>query len=337
MPNPQKLLILGFSCTDTDDGYASYLGAKLRLVRPDLHVVRCALGGLAPPVVPGILKQILTKTPGFTHVLLEINTSIYSWLPSSTVVQAKDIIRDIIATAIDSGAQPFFLFLNRKNENEKKIDFDKLLRDECIACDLHYLDLSKNIEHIFGRGWFERHYRDDVHTNEAGGRSQAGVVLPSITAFLDRQNAVTTVRNRPRLTSHATSICELLGKEASGYFARKDHHQPYLTIGIQDKLEINFPNTTLVQGLSFVMGPWSGNFKVDLRYGKTSESRIVSAFDERSYYPRLGYRALKGNEPIAVDALSLSFSDKAEEVKLIKGERAQLPPEIRIVDLFIAE
>lgn len=65
--NNQKLLLIGFSCTDTDDGYAAFLKEELAATHPNMEVERCALGGLAPPVIPATLKQILIPEACFTH------------------------------------------------------------------------------------------------------------------------------------------------------------------------------------------------------------------------------------------------------------------------------
>lgn len=101
-------------------------------------------------------------------------------------------------------------------------------------------------------------------------------------------------------------------------------------------VELNFINPMLVHGLSFIMGPWSGNFRLTQSYNGQKESKLVSAIDERSYYPRLGYRALRGNEPVKLTSVQMQFSDRADDIKLIKCDKVNNPCDIKLVDLFVS-
>lgn len=120
----KKLLLLGFSCTDTSDGYASFLIEKLRAAQPNLEIVRCALGGLAPPVIAATLRNIISADQEITHVIFEISTSIYPWLPTSNITQAKKIVKDALSAAIESDVQPFILILHRQEAEKQLVDFN---------------------------------------------------------------------------------------------------------------------------------------------------------------------------------------------------------------------
>lgn len=334
-----KLLILGFSCTDTEDGYAAYLVQKLKVTNPDLGVLRCALGGLAPPVVPGVFKTLITEDPAVTHVLYEISTSIYAWLEGASADQARDIIRDLICTAMDKGVAPAFLILHRGEQRPLRVDLTAIIEEEAQAADLTCLNLADHMEQIFGRGWQTRLYRDDVHTNEAGGRSQAGLCLPVIRHFLRRALPDMTRKPRPSCRYTAQSILDFCESgRATGVFARKDYRRTYVDLAETDTLRIDLGDTRRVLGLSFVMGPMAGNFAATLVQPDGKErTHVISAIDERSYYQRIGFRSFNSYAGQSATALILQFHDRAEDLRLLKGARDPFPTRLRLADIFFID
>lgn len=332
-----KLLMVGFSCTDTSDGYAEYLVEKLRITEPGISVRRCALGGMAPPIVPAALKTMLQDEPDVSHVLFEVSTSIYAWLEDTTVEKALDVIRDMIATALDHGVPPVFLMLHREEDRPRQIDFDDLLRQECRDADIQYIDLATNMEQLFGRGWFERQYRDPVHTNEAGGRSQASFALPTVRQFLLRPIDNIKFNRRPRRTLNVASISDLSGVAAAENFKRKDYQRPFVKLEEVGRIDIEFEKPLEVLGVTFAIGPWSGNFTMHVASDSGIQTVHAQAYDERAYYSRLGFRALNGYDGATVGRISFTFRDRALDMQQIKGERDPFPCHIRLIDLLYFE
>lgn len=331
-----SILLLGFSCTDTEDGYAAFLEQKLKEVDPSILISRCGLGGLAPPIIPAVLRTQIESGGRYTHVLLEISTSIYQWLETTTPGQARDVIRDIIYTALSLGIRPCFLMLHRVEATTPFVNLNEIIREESIRSRTDYIDLSRNMDQIFGRGWFDRHYRDAVHTNEAGGRAHASYALPQLLNILDHDKYDKMTFALPTEGRRAASVAELTGLDAAGTFRRKSYERPYVILKEKEQITVKFPEPRRAMAVTFIMGPWSGSFYMELS-GEIVKKLNVNAFDERSYYPRLGLRTINGYAGSDVKEMTFSFSSRCEEVALIKGKRNPYPAEIRLVDIIILD
>lgn len=334
--NP-ALAVFGFSCTDTADGYAEFLIKKLKNIRADMRIDRYAFGGLAPPIVPALLRKIIKSKRDITHVLLEISTSIYQWLDGATEAAAREIVSEVISVCVEEGVHPIFLLLYR---NERKVitcDINEIIKVECLKKDVMFIDLASDMNETFGMGWLERHYRDDVHTNETGGRSQASMILPIIKYFLEKPTPSFSTKRKYNKNSYLLPVHELKGIRQDGNFTRKDYEAGYARIESGEAAVIELDCPKLIIGFSFVYGPWSGDIRYTAETDRGEVTGLATAFDERSYYERLGFKSFDSYRPINASKITFTYSNPNSDVRLLKGTTQLTDKHIRIVDLFLEE
>lgn len=333
MSRDKKILFLGFSCTELGDGYTKYLGPELTSRVEGLSTLRCGLGGLTPPMVPSTLKSIHKNEPDISHVLFEISTSLYAWNSDTTTEEATDIVVDLIYYCKLHKIKPFFLILYRKSLKSPVIDLNGVIKSCCKAQNVDYLDLSDEFFARYDADFVESLFRDVVHTNMRGARLFTDLSAPYIVKWLLETCKDTETSMVPKYERVALPICELIDRNPSGFFKRRDYVRPYLEISETELCHIKFAHPTNISALTFVLGPSSANFKIC--FSENGENWVqVRGFDKRCYYERLGSRPINFYTGRTVSNILIRFNDRGENISLLKGERAAFPAKIKLVDII---
>lgn len=331
--SPIKLLILGFSCTELGTGYTKPLMPALKAECPGLTIFRCGLGGLSPPVIPSFLAHLHANTGPFTHVVLEISTSVYQWLERVTPQTMTDVVRDIFQSCRELGIAPFVLMLYRRDHKVPRVRFNDILRRECTFANVPYLDLAENFLKVYGADFANSILSDVVHTTPTGGRLQADLSQWRLLHWLSCAITIPSVDRPIRFRRVSLPVDALVGDDLPRTsFKRRDFTCSCVVVKEGQSLSLQFDEPRRIMGVSFVHGPSSGFFQITPD-GDHQSATIVPAFDKRCYYSRVGFRAFNAYIGRWVRSLRFDIVDGHQEVSLLKGVRDDGPADIRLIDV----
>ena len=314
-----KLLVLGFSLTAVQDGYTQPFRERLARSNPELAVDFCGLGGLNPTFVPIALANILGKDT-YTHVLLEISTSIYGRITTDTDEDIEDLVFDILTLIADHGASVAFAKFFRMGHDYKSQKFDTILDRIAQTYAIPLVNLADGLVDERGIDFAVSTLRDDVHTNASGSEFQADALMAELGVWF--------ASGRPVSVPRPTYLRQIFLPQQDDEFAKQNYAFACLKIAEGERLSVEM-SETLITGMAYIMGPDSGDFRVGLN---GTHDYALTAFDERCYYERIGMRRLGPRF-----ATSLTVDQKADlpTVPLLKGEAYLGPRNLRLLGFTI--
>lgn len=324
----RRLLVVGFSCTAVTEGFTKYLKEKLAETDPDLDVKLCGFGGLAPPVVSTAMDRMFKQQGPFTHVIMEIATSIYALNTQDTIEAAQDLVDECVERVVKAGAKPAFLLLYRKGFENPKLRFNDVLRQRAEEFGYPVVDLAEGAIKQRGMEFIHSLLVDDVHTNAAGSEFHAEKAIEQLKDWLTDSTAPQRTRAaNQRRNSMATSPFS----KTVGVFEKQDYKLEYSLIPEGKSLTIAPLYPIRLFALTFLYGPKTGNIKITTDTGRPF---TLQAYDDTSYYRRMGMRnvgaPMKGR---LIRQITFEQLPGIPDVKLRKGVVDPSPREGQIVDL----
>lgn len=313
MPPRQRLLIFGFSCTSLRQGYATTLLPSLRSTSEHTEVVVSGLGGLGPPVVPFALDRLLAERGPFTHVLLEIGTSIYARTARESEAEATALIHECAHRITAARARPALLLLHRDGLDPQRIRWNDLLRSYCEAHQIPLIDLAEGLIADIGIEGVHSLLRDNVHTTPEGSRVLSDRMLPGILAWLASEDPVPQldapefVRKAHELAPHAV---------ATDRFEGNNFAMNCAVLEGGESLSVQFARPLRAFGITFVYGPRSGTFSITLNGDHEFE---FAGYDEFSFYRRIGMRSFGPPQGRWVSSIAIKQRSELPDVQLKAG------------------
>ncbi len=329
--NNARILLLGFSCTEVGNGYTKELVPGLKREFPEAEIFRCGLGGLSPPIVSAFLKNLHETKGPFTHVVLEISTSLYAWQKEADPQSCRDTLLDLLLLCNEIDAIPLFLMLHRKSLKPTTVDLNGIIRDVCTETQTEYIDLAEGLAQKYGSDFANSMLRDEVHTNDMGGMLQSDLALWRIIHWVNFTSKSNVAIN-PRLRRVPISFLDLMPETvSSGLFTRRDYEQNYFEYSSEKPLEIHFDKPKSILGFSFLMGPHGGYLKFGI---DGPPDKTIRAYDERCYYTRVGFKFVNGFSGRLVSSLQFQSDSGHEQIELLKGQRDDGPARHRFLDII---
>ena len=320
-----KVLLLGFSVTADSNGYVPVVKRLLSSV--GITVDYCGVGGVIPTPLPHILTTVNAERGPYTHVFLEIATSVYGMKLGSTDNDGLDLLYDIFCVTQKTGAQIGMINLYRSNFDYQYHYFDMLIEALCARYSVPLLDLGHGLLAQKGAEFCATLLRDTVHTSDAGSQFQGEEVAKFVAATV-----VSSSRNKvipvPRFNRHALDARELVPWYEKKQFKRSGLLINYIEIGECSSERISLPIGTKIIGVSFLSGPQSGRFL--LRLGSEGREVKVEAYDEHCFYERYNFMRFA---VAACDSVTIEQLPGRPDIKLRKGEVDSGPRIAKIVAL----
>ena len=222
--------------------------------------------------------------------------------------------------------------LFRKKHKPQTVNFNAIIVDICRECNIQYIDLAEKFEADYGTAFANSILRDNVHTNVTGGILQSDLILWRLIHWMQTSTLDVTPLIQPEFRRVPIRFLDIASEEyPSGKFSRRDYERDYLEISQDKTLEIIFKNPKKIMGFSFEIGPQSGFFEFTIDGGQTSQ--LVKAYDERSYYTRLGFKSFNTYKGRKVIKLKFRHVGGHENVTLLRGQRNENHPKIRLLDV----
>ena len=325
----RKVLIIGFSCTELSDGYAAALSEMLTERFIGIQIFRCGLGGLNPHVIPSAIEKLNQTHGPFTHVILEVSTSIYAWNTRDSFDLAADLAVDIAYKASISGARTAILLLYRHEKQPALVPWNDILRDLAVREGYPIVDLAEGFIKDRGIDYALSLLRDVTHTTKEGSRIQAELILNALAGWLTDTSPGKVSRNSI-VNRSSVSFADLTGA-ASQLFRRLDATFPYIELAAGESIRIDFPKPVLTNGITFVYGPWGGRVSMSV---DDEEPIYFDCIDDRSYYERLGLRYFNPRDGRNVTRIELKQENFRPAVSLLRGEVDSEPPKARLVSIL---
>lgn len=328
-----RVLLLGFSCTELGDGYTKTLMPSLQQALPGVEIFRCGLGGLTPPTIPFFLQRLQETKGPFTHVVLEISTSSYQWLAGVEASSTRDVLLDTLQLCRDSQVQPIFLMLYRKAHKKPTILLNDIIRSVSSETNTPCIDLAEGFSDKYGHEFAQSLLRDVVHTNATGGALQADLALWRLVYWLRMPPEPPLLPVKPRFRRIPISADTLApARFTRGTFSRRDLQQTYVEVPEGEVLTLDLGQPRQVMGVSYAMGPTTGYFSMSID-GGAADPIVVPGFDQRCYYPRMGFRQFNTYKGRKIQSLTLQVVPGHEDIVLLKGERPPGAACLQIVDI----
>jgi hypothetical protein len=322
-----RLLVLGFSNTGLRAGYTGPLKTLLAERHPELELFVCGLGGLSPHVVPVAFERMQRRHGPFTHVVLEIATSVYARSTADTPEQAGQLILDCLHRVAESGARPALLHLFRTDLTEARLPFARLLTEAATAHGYPVVDLAEDLVRRKGEDFVRGLLRDTVHTTPEGSLYQAEEVLAALEGWL-RSTAPAAIPPRPALRRLGLALQPFARR--AGLFHWQDFLCETGVIEAEETLTVELPEPLRVFGLTYLVGPRTGR----LEFGLDDRMVAIEAFDEHAHFVRLGLRVLAPSQQGLVRRVSLRQDPAMPQVSLKRGTPDEGPREGQVVDLL---
>lgn len=95
--------------------------------------------------MPPILKEAQKQHGPFTHVLLEVTSSVFTQSAFASEEMAKELLSDVIHTVEEMGALPSFLLHYRDHQGKDKIGFEVINKEFCLNYKIPFLDLGEGL------------------------------------------------------------------------------------------------------------------------------------------------------------------------------------------------
>ncbi|WBV44030.1 SGNH/GDSL hydrolase family protein [Pseudoroseomonas cervicalis] len=322
-----RLLVLGFSNTALNTGYTAPLRRLLGRSHPELEIRVCGLGGLGPQVVPVMFERMHRLHGPFTHVLLEIATSIYARNTPDSREEAEELIADCLNRVAETGARPALLHLLRTDLAGARLPFAQLLTDAAQAQGYPVVDLAEGLVARKGRDFALSLLRDTVHTTPEGSLHQAREIAEALGEWL-RMAGSPAGPARPARRRQALPL--LPHARERDTYVWQDLTCEVALIRAGETLQLQLPEPLLVYGLSFILGPRSGRLDV----GLDTTSLSVPAYDEHCFYRRLGLHLLQPAQQRPRRSITLRQDPALPTLPLRRGEADPSPREGQPVDLL---
>ncbi|SHI43581.1 hypothetical protein SAMN02745194_00358 [Roseomonas rosea] len=322
-----RLLVLGFSNTALRAGYTGPLKTLLAERHPELELFVCGLGGLSPHVVPVAFDRMQQRHGPFSHVVLEIATSVYARSTTDTPEQAGQLILDCLNRAAEAGARPALLHLFRTDLTVARLPFARLLTEAATEHGYPVVDLAEGLVQRKGEEFVRGLLRDTVHTTPEGSLFQAEELLAALDGWL-RSTVPATVPPRPALRRLGLALHLSAGR--AGLFHWQDFLCETGVIEAGENLTLALPEPLRVFGLTYLVGPRTGR----LEFGLDERIVPIEAFDEHAHFTRLGLRVLPPAQQGPVRRVSIRQDPAMPQVVLKRGTPDHGPREGQVVDLL---
>ena len=326
-----RVLILGFSCVAVPDGFAEKLRIKLQNSGVK-NVFLAGLGGLSPSIIPIAFQKINAQHGPFTHVLLEIGTSIYSENTQDNAEQARDLAFECLHQVSVTGAKPAVVLLYRQSMQPFVVNWNDVVSQVCEQYAVPVVNLAEQLVASRGIDFVNSLLRDNVHTSEAGSEYQAAEIFEQLNDWFSGSAAPQMVP-RPRHFRKSISLAHF--GETRGLFSKQHYCFEYAKIRTSESLVVKFMMPVRGIAFTFIFGPWAGDIQVTI---DNSRPFVVHAVDERSYYERLGMRNFSILPGRSLSRICFTqLPDRPTGLKLLKGSFSDGGLEARLVDLIVYE
>jgi len=288
----KKILILGFSVTEDGKGFAQVAKKLLSTTNPEIEVHVRGIGGITPQLLSVLFEQFDKNDGSFTHVLLEIATSVYGKRQFESIERdVLDVIYDLLHKIQLSGAQISLVNLYRSDFNYSYHYFDMILESICNRYKLPLLDLANGLLVEKGSESLAPFLRDVVHTTEAGAEFQGREVA----SFINEVIACNILNKKiptPRNLIRSLSIVNQSVDFPQYVYKRSGMELIGVSIAEGENLAISIPDGYSFCGISFLSGPLSGN--LGLKFDGAEKETIIATYDEFCYYDRFAFRWFNG-------------------------------------------
>jgi hypothetical protein len=311
-----RVLMLGFSVTEDSSGYAVVAKRTLAASHPDVDVYICGIGGISPFPLPALFAHLNRQHGPFTHVFLEIATSIHGKRNIESVERdGLSVLFDLFKQIQANGAQIALINLYRDDFDYPYHYFDMLLEALSHRYRIPLLDLANGLLADEGKQFITSLLRDSVHTTASGSEFQGKAVSAFISEVLGSD-----VKNRktphPRTETQSLSIPALFPGRPQSNFRRAGLELAAMKVDEGEEIVIPIPEGFSFCGFSFVSGPLAGNFGV--RFDGAGKELLVPAYDDRCYYERFNYRWFK--QTVACKSVFIRLHPGRPPIDLKKGE-----------------
>lgn len=315
-----RILLIGFSNT-LMFGYAPRVGQMFFDERPDVEIVRVGLGAQQPHVVPSFIRLAQDLRGPFSHVMLEINTSAFTFHRLSNDALARDLLADIVLTAQEIGAEPGFLILYRDYHGKTTIDFNAITRDFCAHYEIPMLDLAEGLLADRGPEFVRSILRDDVHTTPEGSRFLAEQVAPFMFAHVER-----TLQPRRPQPRQRRSYLDLGGLLPAGQPTHSVEVSKltldYAEVAEGASLEIDLGREREAIGLTYLYGPSGG--LADLVFGAGGQTPTLASVDAMSHAVRLAVHPFNSFLGARGRTIAITNVRDAPDIAMLRAEKT--PP-----------
>ncbi len=297
-----RVLVLGFSVTEDNNGYVEKINSK-----EDLEITKIGLGGIQPHHLAFIVSDIL-KNASAEIVVFELATAGFrSLLPQSLYLLAFTII---LKNALFNNIKPVVFDIPRSDIVADTDWVFKLNRSICKKYNIQYIAAHTSFEDVV-----DSYLRDGIHTNEKGAQKLADIFEKNITIS-------NCAHFNPKLEDFPASIrdCDLYiehvfsNSDMDVEFTRSGYKNKFVTVANSLVVNTSIKNRTYCYGVLYLMGPETGKFQLD--FGNVSRS--VVALDAHCYYRRLGVTYFPNVE--IGEKIVISNAQQRPEIMLLKGE-----------------
>lgn len=303
--SPPAILALGFSVTAQPDGYAAYLRGLLARDHPHIRFHACGLGGLHPLVIPPALDHLQATAGPFTHVLLDIATSIYGNHIARDEAEALAVARDCLHRPAALGMRPALLVTPRGDLNADAARFTAMLARAARDAGAPVLDLTATLAADPAL------LRDTVHTTPLGSRRAAAAIGAALASWW---NDATPARPAPPPPAFRRAL-PLAPPDAAATL-EFDHYGfacRSLDLPAGQRLALRLSHPVHATGLAYVTDRRAGL----MHLSGDCRPLALQAYDAHAYYDRLNFHRLAGAAALA--RLDIAQDPAMPAVALLKG------------------
>lgn len=306
-----EILIFGFSVTAGKDSYAHKLQEWAKQTT-DLRIDVCAIGGIQPVDAAFLLSDALDKTK-YDFVILEIFTSGYRTLGSTTDDDLHWTIWYSAELCLRRGATPLFLSLYRKDVNYLSDRFSEAAQLVAGELDIPFINVAREISEMND---VNAHLVDVVHVTNHITKIYVEKLIPVIQDCMSgktcrRTQTTFLFKEEIRALRFAESQADTNG--ARLLFERTGYAVPVIQLRLGEYCSIQFQQVVEIAGFSFLSGPLTGYLNYNIGDGK---NRRALTYDAHSYYERFAATKIS---PVLASSIRIEPDLEMPAVKLLKG------------------
>lgn len=315
----QRILIIGFSNVAVLYGFSIPLIERMSATHPDTEIVRVGLGGLLPQVIPPYIRASKDTLGDFTHVMMEITSSVYSHSRLATNESATELLLDCLHAVKEIGAQPSFMLHYRNREGKELLDFEGLTCDLAAKYEVPVLNLSSALVDEFGLEHANSLLRDKAHTTEEGSELFAERAHSFLSGLIENDaNPKLDQVPLPQWRRELLQMIGLMDQCTKSMLDLQNIMLPYAIFDGNSSATIDLGETTRVMALTHVMHSGGGHCDIVLDGVETLK---LTSIDPMSHFTRISATGLDFFRGKECRTIEIKPIHDAAEVTLLRREK----------------
>lgn len=298
-----KILVFGFSVTAETGGFVERCAAICERKRPDLEVMKVAIGGLHLDYARHLLKDVVAKHKP-DAIIMEIASSVYR-LRRGTEEQIAEYTAGMAAAfslCRETGMRCGILDLpqERIRDNDWMAEADDKF-SQMYKVPLRRVPLDMSV------------LRDNVHPNEKGKDRYAQALFELVVEVADSAPDFSSVKAERSFGAYPVQDLDI-HNGTFREFSRAGFVAPMLELPEGRPIGITLPEPVIVTGLIVLRGPTSG----ELRLMVGDKIDRCDCYDRFCYYERLGGALAT---PRLASGIAVVQASNLPAEELLKGEK----------------